>query len=87
MGLQAQVLSVDWPPGVLPLPPGGKMAAARDARYDLLLRACGELGRSHLLVGHQAEDQAETFMLRLLHGSGVAGLACMPRIAEKHTGA
>jgi tRNA(Ile)-lysidine synthase TilS/MesJ len=87
MGLQARVISVDWPPGALPLAPGDKMAAARQARYALLLRACGELGRSHLLVGHHAGDQAETFLLRLLHGSGVAGLACMPRVAEKHTGA
>ena len=87
MGLQARVLSVDWPPGALPLPPGDKMAAAREARYALLLRTCGELGRSHLLVGHHAGDQAETFLLRLLHGSGVAGLACMPRVAERHTGA
>ena len=63
------------------------MAAAREARYALLLRTCGELGRSHLLVGHHAGDQAETFLLRLLHGSGVAGLACMPRVAERHTGA
>ena len=86
LGMQTRVLSVEWPGGQVPAT-GNKQQAARDARYALLLRACGELGRSHLLLGHHAGDQAETFLLRLKHASGVAGLACMPRVAVKHTGA
>ena len=85
LGLQARVLAVDWPAGQLPSP-GDKMAAARDARYALLLRACREAGRGALLLGHHADDQAETFLLRLMHASGVLGLACMPRVAEHRTG-
>ena len=85
LGMQAQVLRVDWPAGQLPSL-GDKMAAAREARYALLLRACGEAGRSSLLLAHHADDQAETFLLRLMHASGVLGLACMPPAAEKRTG-
>lgn len=84
--MQARVLRVDWPAGQLPSL-GEKMAAAREARYDLLLRACGEARRGALLLAHHADDQVETFLLRLMHASGVLGLACMPPSADKRTGA
>ncbi|PRW56165.1 tRNA(Ile)-lysidine synthase [Chlorella sorokiniana] len=84
LGMQARVLRVDWPAGQLPSL-GEKMAAAREARYDLLLRACGEAERGALLLAHHADDQAETFLLRLMHASGVLGLACMPPAADKRT--
>lgn len=59
-------------------PASGIQAAARDARYRLLLDACREAGAGDLLVAHHLEDQAETFLLRLARGSGVDGLAAMP---------
>ena len=86
MGMEARVLTVEWP-ACAPPALGDKMVAAREARYALLLHACAEAGRSTLLLAHHADDQAETFLLRLMHASGVAGLACMPRVADKRAGA
>lgn len=61
-------------------PVSGVQAAARSARYALLLAACRDLGAGDLLVAHHLEDQAETFLLRLARGSGVDGLAAMPQM-------
>lgn len=51
-------------------------AAAREARYAALAEAMqpGEI----LLTGHHLDDQAETLLLALKRGAGVAGLSAMP---------
>lgn len=54
--------------------------AARKARYRLMEAFCREQGIPHLLTGHQQDDQAEGFWLRLARGSGALGLACMPAV-------
>jgi tRNA(Ile)-lysidine synthase len=53
-------------------------AAARDARYAALERLADRLGAARVLVGHTARDQAETVLLRILRGTGPAGLAGIP---------
>jgi tRNA(Ile)-lysidine synthase len=66
-------------------PKQGLMAAARQARYRLLEDWCQKAGVLHLLLAHQIEDQAETFLMRLARGSGVNGLACMaPVLHTRH---
>jgi tRNA(Ile)-lysidine synthase len=57
-------------------------ARARAARYAVLERACAETGILHLLLGHHANDQAETLAIRRLDGSGPAGLAGMAALTE-----
>jgi len=55
--------------------PGGREAAARHARYSRfqsLMEA-----DDHVLTAHHQDDQVETFMLRLLRGSGPEGLRGM----------
>lgn len=50
---------------------------ARTARYRLLGAWCQAHNISSLFVAHTADDQAETFLLRLARGSGVDGLSGM----------
>lgn len=57
--------------------------SARKARYKLLEEWCKNHNILHLCLGHQADDQAETFLFRLCRGSGIDGLAGMSAIVEK----
>jgi len=63
-------------------PAAAIQATARKARYDLLQAWCRANGVLHLLLGHTETDQAETFLLRLRHGSGPDGLSAMSAIRE-----
>jgi len=64
------------------IPTSDKQAAARQIRYHLMQAWCRQAGVLHLLIGHQQEDQAETFLLRLARGSGVDGLSAMAPLVE-----
>jgi tRNA(Ile)-lysidine synthase len=55
---------------------------ARKARYEALAELCEQYGIADLLLAHHQNDQAETVLLQLLRGSGVAGLSGMPNTRE-----
>jgi tRNA(Ile)-lysidine synthase len=57
----------------------GLESLARQARYDALLEIAHGLGARYLATAHTADDQAETILHRILRGTGIAGLAGIPR--------
>lgn len=56
---------------------GGLEEAARSARYRVFKNRIGV--NDLLLMAHHGDDQVETVLFRLLRGTGVRGLAGMPR--------
>ncbi len=58
-------------------PRGSVEAAARIARYAAFDAAIEELGLAAMLVAHTHRDQAETVLMRIVRGTGPAGLVGM----------
>ena len=63
----------------------GMEAAARQARYAALRSVAAEVGAASILVGHTADDQAETVLFRLVRGTGIDGLRGMTGISADLT--
>lgn len=60
--------------------------AARDARYGALNAIAAELGATALVLGHHADDQIETVLLRLTKGSALPGLLGIPVMRRQAQG-
>ncbi len=57
-----------------------KQEGAREVRYDFLRKAADKIGAAKMVTGHTADDQAETFLMRLIRGSGASGLSAIPPV-------
>lgn len=60
-----------------PAPSGNLMDQARRARLRLIGGWARENGITHVALGHTADDQAETFLMRLARTAGLEGLTGM----------
>lgn len=74
LGVPADVATVDVPPS------GSLEEAARHARYAALDARAASIGATRIAIGHTADDQAETVVMRLLEGAGPRGLAAIPPV-------
>lgn len=57
--------------------------AARRLRYECLEEAAADLGATRIAVGHTLDDQAETFVLKLVRGAGLTGLGAIYPLRER----
>jgi tRNA(Ile)-lysidine synthase len=70
------------PPGSLRSSEEGLEASARRVRYAFLAEIARGTGARRVALGHTRDDQAETFLLRLVRGSGSRGLAGIYPVVE-----
>ncbi len=54
--------------------------AARELRYQTYEEVSRKIGATKIALGHIADDQAETFLIMLLRGSGARGLSGIPPV-------
>lgn len=73
-----QILEIKWSKK----PISNIESKLREARYELLYEFCLKNKIEFLFLGHQLEDVAENFLIRLFRGSGLDGLSTMAEIAE-----
>jgi tRNA(Ile)-lysidine synthase len=57
--------------------------AAREVRYAFLTRVAGEQRADAVALGHTADDQAETILMHIIRGSGLAGLRGMETMSRR----
>ena len=80
LGIPHETLRIPWgfPPYAVKPSPGQPIEhIARDARYTLLLSRMRQHDADVIAFGHHADDQLETFLMRLANGTGHLGLGGM----------
>jgi tRNA(Ile)-lysidine synthetase-like protein len=76
-GVEAEIQRVDVAAYREALPGWSLQQAARAARYHALADIAQQHAAAAVLVAHTADDQAETLLINLIRGAGLAGLAGM----------
>jgi tRNA(Ile)-lysidine synthase len=74
LGIPCETIQLDLP-SYIEETGRNSQAAAREKRYAFLHEIAGRYGASRIALAHHGDDQAETVLMRLLRGTGLAGLA------------
>jgi tRNA(Ile)-lysidine synthase len=82
LGVPHEILTVEWKQK----PKTAIQELARRHRYRLLSKWADDRKLRGVLTAHHLDDQAETFIMRLLRGAGVRGLAGMRPIMKPGAG-
>ncbi len=79
LGIPHDIWTIDWPDGS---PKASLQDEARKVRYRALERWAADHGLAWIMTAHHADDQAETMVMRLVRGSGLAGLSGIRRMRQ-----
>ena len=82
LGIGARVVSRDVP-ALVRGSGRSPQDVARSVRRELLDGYADEVGATRVAVGHTADDQVETFLMRALQGAGLTGLAGIPPVSGR----
>ncbi len=58
--------------------------AAREARYNLMDEVAAKFVADKIALGHHANDQVETFLMRLIRGAGLEGLGSIAPVRDSY---
>ena len=58
------------------------LSKARKHRYELLINVCKKNKFKYLLTAHHLDDEIETFLMRLIRGSGIKGLSSLKPVSK-----
>jgi tRNA(Ile)-lysidine synthase len=81
LGLGCTIERADVP-GLAAVRRLGVEVAGREARYQFLTQLAKSVGAGEIAFGHQADDQAETVLMRVIRGAGPRGMGGIPYVRE-----
>ena len=72
--LEVNAVQGEWKHNAKLIKEHGTEMAAREARYEFLVKTSRKLRCNHIATAHHSDDQVETFLWRLMRGAGSKGL-------------